>query len=254
MPSFDLSALTLRGRATYVAHTFKSIAKQHHTELMPMFRELIPRGAVVFDVGAHVGQFAKLFAQAAGTEGRVYAFEPGSYARSILERMVRLKRLDTIDVVPFGLGEREEELALKIAIKRNGVVRMGVSHLGSDDRGGTVLDEAIGVTTIDDFVGRHGIDRLDFLKADIEGWEVRMLAGGRKTLQRFRPALMLELINRQLVRAGDSIESAFELLGVLGYRGHRWRVGGLVPLEEPGEGDIVFLPVGGMEAKGRAGS
>jgi hypothetical protein len=74
------------------------------------------------------------------------------------------------------------------------------------------------VTTIDHFAREEGLQRLDFIKMDVEGWEKRILEGGAETIGRFRPALLVELIDAQLARAGDSLETAWTLLEQWGYR------------------------------------
>src|SRR6266446_5162199 len=86
-----------------LAHLFKATTQQHHRPLASTIVRLVPPAAVVFDVGAHAGQYTKLFARAAA-EGRVYAFEPGSYARSILRTVVYLHRLDNVLVPPSANG------------------------------------------------------------------------------------------------------------------------------------------------------
>ena len=60
------------------------------------------------------------------------------------------------------------------------------------------------LTTIDDVVGTLGLDRLDFIKADIEGWELRLLHGAESTLESFRPRLLLELTSAALARRGSA--------------------------------------------------
>ena len=65
-----LATLSWRARASYFAHAFKAVTRQHHTELKPALAPYIPRDAVVADVGGHSGRFAKLFA-AMASEGTV---------------------------------------------------------------------------------------------------------------------------------------------------------------------------------------
>jgi FkbM family methyltransferase len=84
---------------------------------------------VVFDVGAHAGQYTKLFARAASC-GHVYAFEPGSYARAILRASVALHRLDNVTVVPMALGAARGVDILSVPVKHRGGFGFGLSHLG----------------------------------------------------------------------------------------------------------------------------
>jgi FkbM family methyltransferase len=238
---FRIFGLTWRARATYAAHAFKAVTKRHHRELRPLLRRHIATDAVIFDVGAHAGQFTKLFATMA-PRGHVYSFEPGSYARSILEMAVPMNRLRNVTVVPMGLGDAVETQELTVPLKPRGSHRFGLSHLGAPPDASAVRCEPVAITTIDRFAAAEKLARLDFLKADIEGWEQRMIEGGRETISRFRPTMMIELAENHLNRAGDSLGSAWEALGSLGYHPYLWDgSGGLAPLDRPRPGDIFWL-------------
>ncbi|MSP21242.1 MAG: FkbM family methyltransferase [Alphaproteobacteria bacterium] len=91
---------------------------------------MLPADGVVLDVGAHAGQFAKLFAGLV-PEGTVYAFEPSAHARSILTLAVRARRLRNIAVVAAALGDKPGEASLSTPVKAAGSVRFGLAHLGT---------------------------------------------------------------------------------------------------------------------------
>jgi FkbM family methyltransferase len=226
-----------------LAHLLKATTQQHHRALAPTIARLVPSTAVVFDVGAHAGQYTKLFARAA-IHGRIYAFEPGSYARSILRAVVWLHRLSNVAVVPMALGSEARLDTLTIPLKGRGNFGFGLSHLGKpSERWRAVAQEIVALTTIDCVVETLGLDRLDFIKADIEGWELRLLRGSERTLGRFRPRLLLELNAGDLARAGDRLEDAFTFLAGLGYRAFRFEpAAGLVPIALPVKGDFWFIP------------
>jgi FkbM family methyltransferase len=230
---------------TYLAHLYKAVGQQHHRELIPILRSLLAPDAVIFDVGAHAGQFAKLFSRLA-PEGRVWSFEPGSYARSILRTALWLNGIANVCVVPIGLGDRAGIGTLSLPEKRPGSFGFGLAHLGdAEARWRRVAVEPIALGTIDDFACSQTIDRLDFVKADIEGWEAAMLRGGAGTLRRLQPALLLELTDAHLARAGDSLAGTWALLQGWGYAAFRPDgPAGLAPVETPAEGDIWWLPAG----------
>ena len=234
--------LTFRQRLTFAAHWWKAATRQHHREFLPLLRQYVPADAVVADVGGHSGQFAKLFAGLA-PRGRIYSFEPGDYARSILGRVVRWRGLKNVEVLPFGLSDTAGTASFSVPIKRSGSFGFGLSHLGADPGGRAVRTETVQLETLDGFAAARQLDRLDFLKADIEGWEMRLLAGGRETVARFRPAIMVELVGVHLARAGDRPESVWQLLGTLGYRSYR--LDGHVPAVVDGfskDSDYLFVP------------
>jgi FkbM family methyltransferase len=213
--------MTLKRRVDFLAHLLKATLRQHHRELIPVFAPHIPDEAVVIDVGAHAGQFSKLFAKMA-PRGRVYAFEPSAYARSILTRSLAFNRLNHVKVVPMGLSDAPGELILHTPIKARGGLGFGIAHFGDDGEDSRdTVDQIVPLTTLDAFAQQEGLSRLDFLKADVEGWEVNVLKGGLATLAKHRPALFLEISDASLARAGAKPTDIWDILRPLGYRALR---------------------------------
>jgi FkbM family methyltransferase len=230
---------------SFVAHLFKATTQQHHQDLFPTIARFVPSSAVVFDVGAHAGQYTKLFARVASS-GRVYAFEPGSYARTILRMVVTLHRLENVSVVPMGLGAACGIDTLSVPVKASGSFGFGLSHMGSpQQRWPAVAQELVGLTTLDAVAAALDLDRLDFIKADIEGWEMALLRGGERTLRRFRPILVMELLSQHLARADHRVEDAFGFLAGLGYTAFELKLDGeLVRTGGPRDGEFWFFADG----------
>ncbi|MGE0256238.1 MAG: FkbM family methyltransferase [Alphaproteobacteria bacterium] len=214
-------ALTPRQRLSRLAHLWKAATQRHHAGMAPWLARHIPPDATVIDAGAHAGQFAKLFARLA-PQGEVWAFEPAAYARSILGPALRLSGARNVRIVAAGLSDAPGTATLETPLKRRGSLGFGLAGIGAATaRGDAGRAETIAITTLDAFAAAEGLSRLDFLKADVEGWEIRLLAGGRDTLARFRPALLLELVGASLARAGDRPGDAWALLSPLGYRARK---------------------------------
>jgi len=239
----NLSARPYRGRITpgFFAHLFKAAFKQHHRALLPLLRPLIAIDAVVLDVGAHAGQYTKLFAKLA-PRGRIYAVEPQSYARRILRVALALNRLGNVTILPLALGAKSGTARLTIPVKASGSYGFGLAHLGPSTRAGEAETEKVAVETIDDLARRLKLERLDFIKADIEGFEQAMIEGARKTLKRLKPALLLEFNQEHLARAGGSVAALWKILKGLGYRPFDPGVGASrAPIPRPRQGDILWL-------------
>jgi FkbM family methyltransferase len=241
--SLQVNPYRWRLSGSFLAHLFKATTQQHHRALAATIARLVPPASVVFDVGAHSGQYTKLLASAAAG-GRVYAVEPGSYARSILRSVVWLHGLANVVVLPMALGAGSGLGTLTLPVKGRGSLGFGLAHLGAPgNRWETVAQELVPLTTLDAMVAALELDRVDFVKADIEGWELRLLHGGRETLRRFRPRLMLELAEEHLARAGDRLDDAFGFLKERGYAAFELALGGeLVPVTTRHDGDFWFIP------------
>jgi FkbM family methyltransferase len=213
----DGAALSPGARMGWLAHVLKAATQQHHLEFRDAFRPHIPDDAVVFDVGAHAGQFSKLFA-AMAPRGRVFAFEPSGYARSVLEPALRWNRVRNVEIVPLGLSDAEGTSVLHTPIKKRGQLGFGLAHLGDGTGARATQEQTIRLTTMDAFAAERGLSRLDFIKADVEGWELHMLKGAAHTLSTLRPTLFLEVVESSLARGGAAPGDIWAELAPIGYR------------------------------------
>ncbi len=129
---------------------------------------------------------------------------------------------------------------LSVPVKSRGSFGFGLSHLGRpQERWHRVAQELVAMTTIDAVAAALRLDRLDFVKADIEGWELALLRGGEQTLRRFRPVLLIELLTN-IWRAPAIVEDAFALLGELGYTAFELDRRGRVR-SRPRDGEYWFI-------------
>ena len=233
--------MTAAARWDWIAHVAKAMLQNHHTELLPKLRHYIPEDGVVIDVGAHSGQTAKIFARLA-KNGAVYAFEPGSYALSVLRPAVWASRRPNIEVIPLGLSDEPGTLTLRMPVKKHGGYGFGLSHLSEPNDERPVIEERISLTTLDTFVAERNLHRLDFIKVDIEGWEAAFLKGAHQTLARFKPVLMMELVENCLQRAGATPSDIFDRLGTLGYSATNMATSATADVFQ-GDADYLFVPV-----------
>lgn len=163
-------------------------------------------GDYVIDAGACFGDTALGFAAAVGPTGRVASYEidpkNAAVARSNLERNPALKQ--RISLRECALAHADIPLYLHGA--------GAAARVGSDPSG-----HRLEVTTIDRSVESGGLERLDFIKMDIEGAESYALRGAEQSLRRFRPRLAISVYHAP----GDlwSIAQWIDSLG-LGYRFH----------------------------------
>lgn len=227
---------------SFVAHLYKGATQQHHKEMIPIFRTFISETSTVIDVGGHAGQFAKLFSRMA-PKGTVVTFEPATYARSVLRTSIFTNRLRNITVIPAGLADKCGCAVLNIPLKKGRSIGYGLSHMGTPNTHYETISEVVPIITLDDFVKSSDMKMIDFIKIDIEGWELRMIKGAEGTIIKFMPPILVELVDSHLARAGDSLHAAWEYMMSLGYR--PWvqnETGTLVALEDIREGDIWWLP------------
>ncbi len=142
-------------------------------------------GDVVVDAGANMGMFSAVAARAGC---RVLAFEPIKFIReTYLEKNAALN--GNIEIVPYALSDRREELRF-VSVQEN----LGASRRTDDLHPDLEQDdptEIVEAITLDDYVRDRGLERVDFIKADIEGSERRLLLGAKEVLRKFAPKLSL---------------------------------------------------------------
>jgi FkbM family methyltransferase len=206
-----------RQRLSWVQHFLKARFKSKEAPRVRALGRHIRAGDVILDVGAHFGYLTKEFAQLHGGACRVIAFEPVEYTRSILERVVR--RFSNVRVEPLALSDRNGPMDIAIPLKKSGVLGIGLSHFGPETRRDHVI-EPVEMRRLDDYAAASGLDRVDFIKADVEGAELLVLQGGRQTLERHRPAIYLEIGAPLTARMGYAPTAIFELLAGLDYAAH----------------------------------
>jgi len=206
-------------------------------------RSLCQPGWHVLDIGANIGAHALFIAKAVGHRGRVDCFEPATYAYRKLVRNAELNDLPQLRVWHLGLSDHEG---------RDIEVEIGASWpLDKTKATGSaaipnvrMMKDRIDLVRLDDHVAEHGPERIDLIKIDIDGNEVRMMRGAMKTLERFRPIILFEAIDRPLRANGSSLEEYLGMLESLGY--HFYYEDSLMPLDEAARTELTRNPDYGL--------
>jgi FkbM family methyltransferase len=160
---------------------------------------------VVFDIGANFGWYTVHFSKHAD---KVYAFEPITYDE--LQENIALNNCKNVVAVNKAIGDAQRETAFFIP-----KIFRGSGSASEHNYYGSKVN--VSMITLDDYVEEHNIQRVDFIKADIEGGELGMLKGAEKTLRKFHPAMSLEIEEWHTSRFGYQPEDIFSFLKHLGY-------------------------------------
>ena len=166
-------------------------------QIVDVMASLIKPTDVCLDIGANLGAHTMVLADLASL-GRVYAFEPSSINAGFLSENIRANDLANARCEQIGLGRQRgiQEFTNLIGLE-------GCSFVSPQENVDDVLVKAWGQTlekitekvvieTLDNWISKNGIDRVDFVKMDAEGSELSVLEGGQTTFTRHRPKLMIE--------------------------------------------------------------
>lgn len=180
--------------------------------------DLAPKGSIVFDVGANIGYATLRLAQKIGSEGQVHAFEPvpNTYRHLIRHLAINPSLASVISAYNIGLSAKRQELTfLELDIGNNGMNRVA-SEL-TDQQEAIRSRISIPSYSLDEWMEEYAIGAVNLIKIDVEGYEYQVLLGAKNTLERFRPALFIELDDSNLARYGDDYRRLLRFLLDLGY-------------------------------------
>jgi FkbM family methyltransferase len=165
-----------------------------------------PRRCVAIDAGANIGLWAR---RMAADFGVVHCFEPQAQARACLARNAAF---NNVVLYPYALGSEPGEAI--ITVNRlgigGGMIPVTEKYRAASHLKYPTTEEKVTVIPIDDFNLQP-----DYIKIDVQGFEVDLLRGGERTIRKYRPTIVCEI-------EGDATiidtKAALPILREFGYR------------------------------------
>jgi FkbM family methyltransferase len=149
----------------------------------------LSEGDTVLDLGCYSGLTAIAFSKAVGATGRVVSLEPdaGNYAAATtnIDLYARVSGIRNIDLLPLAVSDTKGTLTFS----SEGSMGSSATDIVGGFRG-TVTE--IDCTTLDDLAEQAALDRVDFIKMDIEGSELAVVRSGGDFLRRYKPRMIIE--------------------------------------------------------------
>jgi len=167
---------------------------------------------VFADVGANQGEYA-LFAAKRLSGGQVLAFEPLPSIRTVLHDNIQLNAFKNITVFDCGLSNE----AGTLQIHEIEDVHEGLATFYPGERKSR-KSFSVPLKTLDDIFKTENFNRLDFIKIDIEGGELKALLGSKRVMQQYRPVVMIEINEETYRAAGYSSQDVAGFFADLGYQ------------------------------------
>lgn len=238
--------LTILGEKRYLSLLSNSFQLLYRTGVLGkeyedvyFLKRFVRKGDCCVDIGAHLGYFTLELARLAGSEGKVLAIEPMSKFNRVLGRLLRRHRVDNVTVYPVALGGSGE------------YVEMGIPEVGRKKKfaHARVMTSSPGLQyveteKVENYTGDQlfkDLQRLDFVKCDVEGLEYSVFSSMIATLTKFRPILLGEFFE------SDQRIRVYELLHPLGYEVFRLEKDKWHAIDVYGEVNVVsqnnyFIP------------
>lgn len=201
------------------------------TEYVYHLPQLVRAGDTCIDIGANLGYYARTISRLAGPAGRVYAVEPVAPIRKVLSR--NLRRCGNTEILPFALGAAAGPIRMgNDSARENGYFGTGRNFV-NEGGGRSDVEFTAEMRRGSELFAR--LPRLDFIKCDIEGYELVVMREMRPLLERFRPTVLIET-------GGENRPRIVRLFTRLGYAGYTLDRGREIPLSPGSTKDIIFRP------------
>jgi FkbM family methyltransferase len=150
---------------------------------------------IIYDIGGYIGIYALFFARAAGSKGKVITFEPNPENFNELSRNLALNHIQNMTSLQLGVGASCQEtwFIFDPVYPSRGHFSTHLKDEGEQNARRVMLQ----IDTLDDIFEKHALPAPDFIKIDVEGFEMETLRGAEKLLQRFAPELLVEIHQQQ---------------------------------------------------------
>ncbi|WP_430014809.1 FkbM family methyltransferase [Microcystis protocystis FBCC-A270] len=193
---------------------------------MELWRTQIRPDMTVIDVGANVGVYTFSAAQRVGETGKVIAIEPFKACVNCLQETSRINQLPWVKIYEAAASDHcgSAKLSLHNASELNEVISY---NSPSSDSANTVTIQCL---TLDSLIETENLTRVDWLKIDAEGHEIKVLQGAERLLTEFKPNIIYE----NIAGAHGSNGAIMEYIQAKGYQVYSYRpyIQELVPVTD----------------------
>jgi FkbM family methyltransferase len=189
-------------------------------------KNIINDGNNCLHIGASDARHSYVMSRLIG-KGRVYAFEPSSFSYGHLALMIKLHRLKNVKTYHMAVSDKKGSVCLVTPEKSTGHAGRSfafITGVDSAEINRTDIDsdkttkEEVAAISVDEFVLDNNIDSIDFIRCDTEGSEMLILQGGRETIEKYKPSLLIEIHSNALKEVfNSSAKEVTDFLFGLGY-------------------------------------
>jgi FkbM family methyltransferase len=223
--------------------TFRSVGSlaifalgKDYESLIQYLPNLVAAGDTCIDCGANQGIYSMYLASLAGNEGRVIAVEPQEYAAKRIRLSSIYNGFERVEVLSSAISSSQGFADFRISDE---LVSAGLHRTT-----GRIL--RVKTTSIDSLAEEYGLQRISFIKLDVEGAELDALVGSRSVIARDKPTIMFELLDDPF---GERANGIWHELTSSGYRICRVTNGALIDVtnERASGFDLLAINENGAE-------
>ncbi len=213
----------------------------YEDEISKLIRISLKPADVALDIGANIGLQSIRMSICVGNTGQVYAFEPLGYLQEKFNKNISLNKAGNVKLFPFALStiEREADFNVNRNSWNQGTFSIGINSSGSET-------QHVLIKVADELPEIKGLNRLDLVKIDVEGFEYQVLLGLKQALKKHKPRIIFEYDSNYWLSNGQNINDCFSFLNALGYTVYQITPVGCELIDHPlnaKSGNLFCIPI-----------
>ena len=171
-------------------------------------------GDTIIDIGSNVGFSLLNMAKITGADGWVIGFEPDAVNFAQLEKNISINNFHNIKVCRKGLGNRPGKFRLENLVEFNS----GGKRINTSGNITSADFTEVEIVTLDNFIESDiVVSKIDLIKIDVEGFELNVLKGAIKAINKYSPVLFVEVDDNNLREQQSAARELIHFLNVNGY-------------------------------------
>ena len=192
--------------------------------------QLVGRGATAIDIGANLGYYTRPLSDIVGNEGRVYAVEPVPVIFEVLKRNIAGRK--NVSLLNYALGNEERTIEMaNDSVAAAGYFGTGRNFVSDGELSGEAIKFTAQMRRGSELFAK--LERVDFIKCDIEGYERVVIPEMRAIIERHHPTVLIET-------DGQTRQEIIGMFTQMGYRAYMLEGGREVALDAASDKDIIF--------------
>ncbi len=184
--------LLMLSKLYFVSFNLGLLKRNKYIAYPYFLKKIVQKGDVVIDIGANLGYLTVLFSKRVKKEGKVYAVEPVEPALNILKKNTR--KFENVVIYPYALGKEDKTIFMgNDSLSKAGFIASGSNYvIGEGTRGkeGNEIQFKAEMKKGSELF--KDLNRLDYIKIDVEGYETTIIPELEPLIERFKPIMLVE--------------------------------------------------------------
>lgn len=189
---------------------------EHDERDLIVVKKLVEKGEVAIDIGANIGIYTKILSEKVMAQGRVYSIEPVPQTFSLLTHCVKKLGLGNVKLLNIGISDSNRSVSMVVPPYAGGGENFYMAHIvASSPKDVNKNTFEVKVQTLDSIFSEAD-EKVTFIKCDVEGHEWPVIRGAQKTIERTKPAWLIEISDNPDISSTDA-HKVFSCLQENGY-------------------------------------